>query len=192
MKRVNAIGQTCPIPVIMTKKALKEIEEGVVEVSVDNIISKENIEKFAKEQGFKSTSRTENDIFYVTIEKTLIKANENEEKKENIVVVIASDKMGEGADELGETLMKVFIYTLGEMEQLPNTILLYNKGVLLASKVENTIKDLKALEERGVEILSCGACANFYHVEKDIQVGTITNMYNIIDKQLKASKVIRP
>ncbi|MEG0068318.1 MAG: sulfurtransferase-like selenium metabolism protein YedF, partial [Cetobacterium sp.] len=101
-------------------------------------------------------------------------------------------KMGEGDSTLGETLMKGFIYTLTEMEVLPKTILFYNRGVYLTSTVDATIKDLKALEARGVEILSCGACANFYHLENNISVGSITNMYNIIEKQMKATKVIRP
>ncbi|MGL4804693.1 MAG: sulfurtransferase TusA family protein, partial [Cetobacterium sp.] len=69
MIKVNAIGQTCPIPVIMTKNALKEITEGSIEVSIDNKISKENIEKFSKEMGFSFTTREENGIFFIQINK---------------------------------------------------------------------------------------------------------------------------
>ncbi|MCQ8212620.1 sulfurtransferase-like selenium metabolism protein YedF [Cetobacterium somerae] len=193
--KVNAIGQTCPIPVIMTKNALKEITDGVVEVSIDNKISKENIEKFAKEMGFSFNTKEENEVFYIEIYKTTSKtlpeiSTSNQEN--NTIIVIASDKMGDGDAALGETLMKGFIYTLTEMETLPKAILFYNKGVFLTASNETTIKDLKILEERGVEILSCGACLNFYHLENNVSVGTITNMYNIIDKQMKASKVIRP
>ena len=38
MVKVDAIGQVCPVPIIMTKNALKDIEEGQVEVSVDKKI----------------------------------------------------------------------------------------------------------------------------------------------------------
>ena len=100
--------------------------------------------------------------------------------------------MGEGEDELGKILIKGFIYALTEAETLPKTVLLYNKGVLLASTFEDTVKDLKVLEERGVEILSCGTCANFYHVQDQIKVGTLTNMYTILERQMKATKVIKP
>ena len=48
MIKVNAVGQTCPIPIIMTKNALKDIEEGEVEVLVDNKISLENLQKMSK------------------------------------------------------------------------------------------------------------------------------------------------
>ena len=195
MIKVNAIGQTCPIPVIMTKNALKEIAEGLIEVSIDNKISKENIEKFSKEMGFSFTTREENEIFFIQINKTIEKTSSvssTSDNENNTIIVIASDKMGDGETDLCETLMKGFIYTLTEMEILPKAILFYNKGVFLTASNETTIKDLRILEERGVEILSCGACLNFYHLENNIAVGSITNMYNIIDKQMKANKVIRP
>ena len=191
MIKVNAIGEVCPKPVIMTKKALKEIESGVVEVSVDIITSKENVEKMAKEMGHTFETKEEGNVFVITI----TKAGEKQEKsseEENIVISIGSDKMGEGEDELGKILIKGFIYALTEAETLPKTVLLYNKGVLLASTFEDTVKDLKVLEERGVEILSCGTCANFYHVQDQIKVGTLTNMYTILERQMKAAKVIKP
>lgn len=195
MIKVNAIGQTCPIPVIMTKNALKEITEGSIEVTVDNKISKENIEKFSKEMGFSFSTREENGVFFILINKISSETfpyNNTSNNENNTVIIIASDKMGDGETSLGETLMKGFIYTLTEMEVLPQTILFYNRGVFLTASNETTIKDLKLLEKRGVEILSCGACLNFYHLENTISVGSITNMYNIIDKQMKATKVIRP
>lgn len=191
MIKVNAIGEVCPKPVIMTKKALKEIESGVVEVSVDNQTSKENIEKMAKEMGHTFETKEEGNVFVITITKSGEK-QENSSKEENIVISIGSDKMGEGEDELGKILIKGFIYALTEAETLPKTVLLYNKGVLLASTFEDTVKDLKVLEERGVEILSCGTCANFYHVQDQIKVGTLTNMYTILERQMKAAKVIKP
>lgn len=191
MIKVNAVGEVCPKPVIMTKKALKEIESGVVEVSVDNQTSKENVEKMAKEMGHTFETKEEGNVFVITITKVGEK-QENSSEEENIVISIGSDKMGEGEDELGKILIKGFIYALTEAETLPKTVLLYNKGVLLASTFEDTVKDLKVLEERGVEILSCGTCANFYHVQDQIKVGTLTNMYTILERQMKAAKVIKP
>lgn len=193
MIKVNAIGQTCPMPVIMAKNALKNIAEGIIEVSVDNQISKENIEKFSKEMGYSFSSRNEGDIFLIIIEKKSLPLNKVIEVENNdTVIIIASDKMGDGDSALGETLMKGFIYTLTEMETLPKSILFYNRGVFLTASNESTMKDLKTLEERGVEILSCGACLNFYHLETSLGTGSVTNMYSIIDKQMKAKKVIRP
>lgn len=190
MIKVNAIGFVCPVPVIMTKKALNEINEGEVEVLVDNETAKQNLEKLAKELGYEFKSCEVGENFQVVITK---KQNEDkkETKEENIVVVIDSDEMGKGDEELGKILVKGFIYSLTEMETLPKTVILYNKGVLLATVNENTIEDLKKLESMGVEIISCGTCANYYHVQDKLQVGSLTNMYTIVDRQFKATKLIR-
>lgn len=192
MIKVNAIGEVCPKPVIMTKKALKEIKNGIVEVSVDNETSKENVEKMAKEMGYDYKTEKSGDVFVITInknEKSEVIKSENEEKK--TVIAIGSDKMGVGEDELGNVLIKGFIYALTESEKLPKTILFYNKGVFLTSVLEDTVKDLKVLEEKGVEILSCGTCLNFYHLQDKLQVGTVTNMYTILERQMEADKVIK-
>ena len=190
MLEVNAIGLVCPVPVIMTKKALNTIEEGEVSVLVDNETAKENLEKLAKEMGYSYVSSKKDENIQIIITKSSKKIEEIE-KDENIVVVIDSDEMGKGDKELGEILMKGFVYSLTEMEILPKTIILYNKGVFLATKNENTIEDLKKLEAMGVEVISCGTCVNYYGLQDKLQVGSLTNMYSILDKQMKATKVVR-
>lgn len=190
MLKVNAVGFVCPVPIIMTKKALNEIEEGEVEVLVDNETAKQNLEKLAKELGYEFKSCEVEENFQVVIYKKQ-SSDKKETKDEKIVVVIDSDEMGKGDEELGKILVKGFIYSLTEMETLPKTVILYNKGVLLATVNENTIEDLKKLESMGVEIISCGTCANYYHVQDKLQVGSLTNMYTIVDRQFKATKLIR-
>ena len=190
MVKVNAVGFVCPVPVIMTKKALNEIVEGEVEVLVDNETAKQNLEKLAKELGYEFKSCAVDGNFQVVINKKET-SDKKETKEENIVVVIDSDQMGKGDEELGKILVKGFIYSLTEMETLPKTVILYNKGVLLATVNENTIEDLKKLESMGVEVISCGTCANYYHVQDKLQVGSLTNMYTIVDRQFKATKLIR-
>ena len=78
------------------------------------------------------------------------------------------------------------------MEVLPKTIIFYNEGVKLAVENSESLKDLKNLEERGVEILCCGTCVNFYGLTDEIKIGSITNMYNIVNKQMYARRVIKP
>lgn len=191
MVKVDAIGQVCPVPIIMTKNALKDIEEGQVEVSVDNRISLENLQKMSKEMGYDYTVEESGDIFKIVINK-MRESVELRESEENTVVVIDSLHMGKGDVELGRILMKGFIYTLSEMEELPKTILFYNEGVKLAIEGAESLQDLKSLEERGVEILSCGTCLNFYGITEKLRVGSVTNMYTILEKQMKATRVIKP
>ena len=191
MVKVDAIGQVCPVPIIMTKNALKDIEEGQVEVSVDNRLSLENLQKMSKEMGYDYTVEESGDIFKIVINK-MRESVELRESEENTVVVIDSLHMGKGDVELGRILMKGFIYTLSEMEELPKTILFYNEGVKLAIEGAESLQDLKSLEERGVEILSCGTCLNFYGITEKLRVGSVTNMYTILERQMKATRVIKP
>ena len=191
MVKVDAIGQVCPVPIIMTKNALKDIEEGQVEVSVDNRISLENLQKMSKEMGYDYTVEESGDIFKIVINK-MRESVELRESEENTVVVIDSLHMGKGDVELGRILMKGFINTLSEIEELPKTILFYNEGVKLAIEGAESLQDLKSLEERGVEILSCGTCLNFYGITEKLRVGSVTNMYTILERQMKATRVIKP
>ena len=52
--------------------------------------------------------------------------------------------------------------------------------------------DLRALAEAGVEIMSCGTCLNHYGIADQLAVGDVTNMYVIVEKQLKAGVTVRP
>lgn len=191
MIKVDAIGKTCPIPIIMTKNALKDIEEGQVEVSVDNKVSLENLEKMSREMGYNYDTEINDDIFKIVINKTQ-GATIIENITDNTVVVIDSLSMGKGDTELGTTLMNGFIYTLTEMEILPKTILFYNEGVKHAIIGSKSLDDLLTLESRGVEIMSCGACLNYYNLTDKVRTGSITNMYTIIERQMKATRVIKP
>ncbi|WP_291259496.1 sulfurtransferase-like selenium metabolism protein YedF [Fusobacterium sp.] len=191
MIKVDAIGQVCPVPIILTKNALKDIEEGQVEVSVDNKISLENLEKMSREMGYDYSVEESGEIFKIVINK-MRESIELRDEEENTVVVIDSLHMGKGDPELGRILMKGFIYTLSEMEELPKTVLFYNEGVKLVVEGAESLQDIKVLEERGVEILSCGTCLNFYGITESLGVGSITNMYTILERQMKATRVIKP
>ena len=98
--------------------------------------------------------------------------------------------MGKGNDELGEVLIKGYIYTLTETKPYPKHIVFINSGVKLTTRNEATIENLKILEEAGVEILSCGTCLDYYNLKDDLQVGSVTNMYTIVDITNNSSQTI--
>ena len=108
------------------------------------------------------------------------------------VVAIAADTMGEGAEELGRTLLKAFVFSLTQQEKLPRTILFYNGGAHLTCEGSPMLEDLKVLEAEGVEILTCGTCLNFYGLTEKLRIGTVTNMYVIAEKMLNAGNVVKP
>ena len=111
---------------------------------------------------------------------------------DNVVVAITSDAMGAGDDTLGKKLMKAFIYSLTQLDELPKTIVFYNGGAHLTCEGSASLEDLKGLAGAGVEILTCGTCTDFYGITDKLQVGEITNMYVIAQKLMGASHVVRP
>ena len=219
MIKVNAIGDTCPIPVIKTKNAIKQMNgEGVVEVMVDNEIAVQNLTKMAKQKQYACRSEKLSGEEYrvvITVTKgaqedggqtdalaavTFPAPSETPDadacipdgRKKKKIVVIRSGKMGEGNDELGAVLMKGFIYALTELEELPETILLYNGGAPLSCEGSDSLEDLKTLEAQGVEIMTCGTCLNYYGLSDKLAVGTVTNMYAIAEKMSEADTIICP
>ncbi len=96
------------------------------------------------------------------------------------VIVINSDKMGQGDEELGTRLAANFLKTLLGAEKRPRILVLYNSGVKLAAKDSAVLETLQSLENLGVEIICCGTCVNFYGLTDLIQAGRVTNMPEIV------------
>lgn len=202
---IDAKGKACPIPVVEVKKMLETLNEGdAIEVTVDNFIAVQNLEKMAEQKKLPVSSKKINDNDYIVtivVSESSKKIEEEEMAKktncalntgiDKTVIVISSDKMGEGDEKLGHILMKGFIYALTEQDKLPETILLYNHGVYLSVEDSDSLADLKLLESQGVEILTCGTCLNHYGLTERLGVGSVTNMYVIVEKQLNATKVVK-
>ena len=181
---INAVGLACPKPVINTKKELDKIDNGIVVVTVDNDIAKQNILKLSNSLNCESKIiKEEKDLISIEIKKgeNVIIEEKNQDKLEDKCIFISSDKIGNGNDELGAVLMKGFIYTLTESKPYPKSILLVNSGVKLSTENYDTIENLKILEEAGVEILSCGTCLDYYGLKGSLKLGSVTNMYTIVD-----------
>ena len=203
MIQVNAMGDACPIPVVKTKNAIKEMNgAGVVETLVDNEIAVQNLTKMANQKGYgvKSEKLGENEYKVTMTVGDAVTTEETEEqivcevpaKGKNVVVVISAAQMGSGNDELGTTLMKGFIYALGQQEGLPKTILFYNGGASIPCEGSVSLEDLKSMEAQGVEILTCGTCLNFYGLSEKLAVGSVTNMYVIAEKMTQADLIVKP
>ena len=205
MIKVNAIGDACPIPVVKTKNAIRELGgSGVVEVSVDNEIAVQNLLKMAKQKEYEAEfEKKSNTEYIVTINvnggaasdtKPVTKATvkSDEIKLKETIVVIDSDKMGDGDEEFSKTLLKGFIYALSSQDIPPAKILFYNTGVRLTTEGSASIEDLKVLEKAGAKIYSCGACLNNYGLTEKLSVGEVTNMYDMVSYLMEADLVIRP
>ena len=112
--------------------------------------------------------------------------------RSNTIVVISSDRMGNGNDALGKVLIKGFIYAITQLDTLPKKMLFYNGGATLTVEGSDSLEDLKSLEAQGVEILTCGTCLDYYEVKDKLAVGSVTNMYSIVEAMTEAGKIIKP
>ena len=113
---------------------------------------------------------------------------ESIEKK--LVIQITSDSYGSSSGELGENLMKAYIYALTETSPLPKTIIFINRGAFLSAENSPVLDSLGKLEAEGVEILTCGTCIDFFSLSKTPEAGIITNMYTIVERLNNATNSI--
>jgi selenium metabolism protein YedF len=162
----------------MTKKALAKEEE--ILVLVDNEVAANNVAKLAQKLGCQVTTLAEDEEYELTIKhkESGLKAKKASKGK---TYFITSNLLGEGNAELGEILMNGFISTLLEIDPLPAKIIFMNSGVKVATLNESAITNLKKLSEQGVDILSCGTCLDYYGLTENHVVGSISNMYEILD-----------
>lgn len=200
MIEVNAMGKVCPIPVIMTKKALRENTAGDnILIRVDNEIATQNLTKMATQLHIKSSVTKLKDGEYTVLydfegcEACAVLDNTAvfEQGADEYVVVINSERMGTGDEAFGKKLLENFVYALTEQDRIPKIVVLYNSGVRLATENEKTIGDLRSLQEKGTEVLACGLCLEFYGLKEKLKVGSPTNMYNITEI-LRTNKVVKP
>lgn len=198
-KTIDARGLGCPLPVIETKKALNTMTAGVIEVIVDNPIAVQNLEKMAVQKNLVFASQSLDSNKYVVqiklgdSSKDVSVPQVHQDKAiKNTVVVLSSNRMGQGDDQLGEVLMNGYVYALTELDDLPSTILLYNSGVWLSTEGSEVLEDLRLLESKGVEVLSCGTCLDYYKLTDKLGVGSVTNMYTIAEIMMEAERILKP
>ena len=193
---VDARGKACPLPVVIANKALQDRQDNEeVQVYVDNDIAVQNVKRMAATKGLE-VAVTEGDGYFV-----LTIAGDIKEEAQapvicgcerNTVVAVTSATMGSGSEELGKLLMKGFIYALSQQETLPKAILFYNGGASIPTEGSVSLEDLKAMEAQGVEIYTCGTCLDFYGLKDKLAVGSVTNMYSIVELLSQADHIIRP
>ena len=211
---IDARGLACPQPVVLVKKALDAfssaggLSSALLTVLVDNETARENVVRFATHSGLDAKVEQNADGFMaITISSTQETAPEvgvasvpvdaplpegaGASSADPFTVFFASDRIGQGDDELGALLMKGFIYALAESEQKPVRIIFMNSGVNLTVEGSIHLENLRRLQDEGVEILSCGTCLDFYGLKDKLAVGRISNMYEIVSL-LSSGRVLRP
>lgn len=189
---INAKEKACPIPVILAKK---EADRGNKEFTllVDNKTAVENLTRFGQNNGFIITVDEKGpDDFSVRFVRSSEeeKSTGTEGAKGSWAIFIGREGIGHGDLELGESLMKMFLYTLEQGEDTPDFVLFMNHGVKVPVENDQAIEHLKALQDRGAKILVCGTCLKYYGLADSLKVGNVSNMYDIADAMQAVDKVI--
>ena len=203
-KILDCMGMACPLPVINAKKAIEAFtEDGSLSVKVDNETAVQNLTRLGEHYGFAVSSEQGGEKDYTVVMQVKAGAAKAAEipaeavscavpAKGGKVVVLSSNTMGNGDEQLGKKLMKAFIFALTSQDETPEKVICYNSGAYLTTEDPDTIKDLKSLEEAGTTVMTCGTCLDFYGLKEKLQVGIVSNMYDIVEAQMSASLVIRP
>lgn len=203
-KTVDARGMACPLPVVHTKKAAEDMQAGdTLRVLVDNEIAVQNLTRFAAHKGYEAAAQKLAENEYAIVMQITggapaeAAAPESavctpDSRQKGMLVVLSADTMGTGDPKLGAALMKAFVFALTRQDRLPETILCYNTGAYLTCEGAQTLEDLKALEAEGVTIRTCGTCLDFYGIKDKLAVGSVTNMYEIVECMETAGSIVRP
>jgi len=196
-KALNCKGLACPAPVLKTKETIEQEHPDTISVIVDSEASKQNVTRFLESQNFRTTVTTKDGDFHIIGTKEAgakppetppEEKPETEEKK--IMVMIATDRMGYGDDELGKKLIASFITTLKEMGEELWRLVFVNNGVKLTIQGSEVLDVLKEYEKSGLKILVCGTCLTYFNLLDKKLVGETTNMLDIVTAMQLADKVI--
>lgn len=190
---IDAMGKACPQPVILARQALAD-GQAPLTIAVDNSIAVQNLKRLATSRGIEPTVTEGEGRFEITFPH----AGKDAAAVETLctpgggyAVFIGKDHLGEGDPTLGYNLLKMFLYTLSQGENVPAYLLFMNGGVKLPAGGEQEVLDsLHALANKGVQILVCGACLNYYGLSDKLQAGQVSNMYDILSKMQEVAKVI--
>ncbi len=190
---IDARGMDCPRPVTMAEEALSKINEGIVDVLVDNEDSAKNLTKFAKTNAFFSETIQEGAHWRVKIVKgypcELPDEEEHKKPEKDLFLVVATDTMGKD-EELGRVLMKGFFETMKAYKELPNTIFFVNAGVKLTTVNEELIPILKEFDAMGTLIFSCGTCLKYFNLESQLRVGHRGATTNLVEGMKDCKKTV--
>jgi selenium metabolism protein YedF len=193
MKEIDCRGMACPQPVLTAKKALEEMEQGEFILIVDNPAARDNVERFAQSQGAIVGVEQKGSEFHLHIHRrSACELAEPTKEPEKVVVYVNSNLLGVGEEALGAILMRSFLKTLLDLSPTPSKLIFINSGVRLTTEGSEVLETLKTLSEKGVNILSCGTCLDFYGLKEKLKVGIISNMYDIAQSLLEADRLIRP
>lgn len=105
-------------------------------------------------------------------------------------MLVVSDSIGFGDEELGRVLMKNFLYSVARAEQQPVSIAFMNGGVRLTCEGSSSLDDLQLLADNGVDIRSCGTCLDYLGLKDALVVGDVGTMPDTVAAVLGDDRLV--
>jgi selenium metabolism protein YedF len=195
-QELDCRGQACPQPVLKTKEIVDQGDVLQLTVLVDNEAARENVSRFLERSGYQVQLAGQGGNLAVTgirLQESPGQATTaawEEAELRKFLVLVGTDRLGTGDDDLGRKLIVNFLGTLKEMGRELWCLVLLNAGVKLAVAGSEVLASLKELEQDGVMVLVCGTCLNHFQLLEQKQVGETTNMLDIVTHMQLADQVI--
>jgi len=199
MIKLDYSQHQCPYPVVETRKQILANPGTSLVILVGDQAGRDNVSRLATKMGYKTVAVEAGNNFQLTLTPEDSTGETTQSQPISVtpatgktVIYCGSDRMGDGDDQFGRVLMINFLTTLLEMDPLPDIILFVNSAIDLTTQGSAVLEALKTLESRGVDIASCGLCLDFYQKKDQLQVGRVTNMYEMVEVQCQAGRVVTP
>jgi len=195
-RELDCRGQACPHPVLKTKEIVDQGGVLQLTVLVDNDAARENVSRFLERSGYKvQVTARGGDLVVIGTRAGPSPGQAAPESWEEpalrkILVLVGTDRLGTGDDDLGKKLIASFLGTVKEMGRELWCLVLLNSGVKLTVAGSEVLASLQELEQDGVMVLVCGTCLNYFQLLEHKQVGETTNMLDIVTHMQLADKVI--
>ena len=202
MIKLDYSQHKCPYPVVETRKQILANPGKTFVILVGDKAGRDNVSRLAEKMGYVSSDVAADTGFCLTLTPSHEETNETISSEPSqkpapastgqTVIYCGSDRMGNGDEGFGRVLMRNFITTLLEMDPLPDIVLFVNSGINLTTEGSDVLEPLEKLHDQGVDLATCGLCLEFYGKKEQLKVGRVTNMYEMVEVQCQAARVVSP
>lgn len=200
--QIDARNLACPRPVVLALEALPKLAAGEsLEVLVNDEVAPANLTRLAAEKDCEVATVDHGDHVSVMLTPRssaaaadgvagpvaaaaaagVCPAPEAPTPAQGSVVLVGTDSLGRGSEELGRKLLGGLIYAFAHQDPLPKAMVFFNGGARLTCEGSESLEDVRDLESKGCEILTCGTCLDFYGIRDQLGVGGVTNLYRIAE-----------
>jgi selenium metabolism protein YedF len=193
MVTLDCRGQQCPQPVVQVRRLLLADPTAPLQVLVSDVAARDNVGRLAAGHGYRVAVTDVGGAFRLELSPANAPADRAVAPASGpTVVLVASDQLGHGDPQLGQVLMKNFLFTLTEGDTTPDLMLFLNGGARLTVAGSEVLEPLQKLANLGTDIATCGLCLDFFHLKEALAIGRVSNMLETVNALQGAGRVIRP